>query len=607
VGAISFPSNNFNPYPNKYLLPGDTTCRFDEEAEECQGKAALKGSQASIVHALTYHGLPPNIDYLIDTLPSNEEITSLSSTQKDFLSFTVYSLKQMVAAGTVSAETAWSLFYWQLNSIERVEEDNYSGMRHAFMQEVYMRTAAEGREAVSKTPDLLLFEFYARAGEAGIAQFERYESWAEGLTSYTEPEGLKEDYAKALWLGMRITEGQYGYGAMNRDITQFDISCYNEGRYFSREEVIVWAGVDLEYNNSTASPIDFTMLGEMGHWMFDFAVLYNVELPYHEFTLMELPDRMSISAYTEAVNLAFDPNLPEELLYPELRVFRSGGVFTGSRMIELGEHEAIYPSYPCNYPLEVALDASEYTIAEYTEAKIRERIVKAVERGEIEPAAVHATYRKVGTYAMLLDVQETTWEEIIEKIDEFDLNQMEESMAKQEEIVCQALIDRWADAGEPERVKMLYIASELDLPEVIPLFFGGIGDESEVVGDLSCRFFDEKLIELHYSPSSKKRADAARLSLHYIPSRKGSERYNIFMAFVLIHKGEWKKVVRLGNDAVGGLMAACSDENPEVRAKSVDALKKINTPEALKALQMLRTNPFPDVRRSIKIFLQRGY
>ncbi|MFH1347679.1 MAG: hypothetical protein ABIH22_03210, partial [Candidatus Margulisiibacteriota bacterium] len=269
--AASFPKAvRFNPYPKQWRLPGDKT-------PSRQHLPAIKGAaRRCIAQALTVGGISPAIDSKIDRLPSEGMLQALNPLRQNYLSFTAYSLKQMVAAGTVSAETAWTLFYGEWDKIEEVEEGNFIGMRKAFVD----KARADGNSGV----DLQRFEFLARGGEAGLAQYERYQEWAGKLVFDEKsckdmPEAVKEEYRKALWLEMRLIEGQVGIRGLNNDIGVF--MCRNGGgayydSYNFEPHRVIEGSIDI-YNKGmteqTGEPIDATIKAEIGHWMFGLLAL----------------------------------------------------------------------------------------------------------------------------------------------------------------------------------------------------------------------------------------------------------------------------------------------------------------------------------------------
>ncbi len=194
-----------NIYPTNYRLPGEKS-PWRMKLPVIEGTA-----RRNIAHALTWHGIPRGIDSLIESLPQESEITALNPLGRKYLSFTVYSLKQMVAAGTVSPETAWTLFNMEWNGIgkEAICHENFDQRRGDFFNNLQLSLNNKNAPV-----NLTEFEFWARAGKAGLEQLERYEQWAKNLIFVRKGfkqlgDGIKAEYRKALWLEMRLAEDRY--------------------------------------------------------------------------------------------------------------------------------------------------------------------------------------------------------------------------------------------------------------------------------------------------------------------------------------------------------------------------------------------------------------
>ena len=509
-----------NPYPTEYKLPGDKSILTKDKSGD--DRQSLLGPKACIVHALTFHEIPPKIDQLIEKLPDNEKLEELPNIQKEYLSFTVYSLKQMVAAGTISAETAWSLFYGEWGKIDSVAEDNFKGMREAFMQGVKTKI---GDNDSTKKLSLLEFEFYARAGKAGLAQYERYDTWAKDLIfdKYTckgMSEATKDEYRKALWLEMRIIEKQIGISKLNEDVRIFELG---DGKYHIQITGITGT-IDL-FKVSTSSQsgraIDSTIKAEIGHWMFG---VFN----FNNLWPQELMDRMNIIGYTERVNVAFDNTLTENLP-PEARAFLQGGFYLASR-------EADYSNYPEELPESKKNSYEKHEVAEYVERLIRKRMIRAVKGKELSSKDVYKTYRKMGVYIALLDFERKTKEEILEKIESFNLKEIDEYY---------------------NSYKIPWLIGEGKWEEVIKL------------GEAAIPALEEKLIDEH----SRKEAAEALIKLKGL--KEGSPKYKELYAYLLIDEGKWEEVIKLGKYASFALVTALYDENQGIRAKAAKALGEI--------------------------------
>jgi HEAT repeat protein len=361
---------NLNPYPVKWRLPGHKTN---------VGTRLEQVAQRTIVHALTYHEIPPNIDAKIDALPSEESLQALNPLQKDYLSFTVYSLKQMVATGTIAAETAWTLFNAEWGKIRTVKESSFSNMRKAFFNRTLMELTKEFGESQVRNNgqglfinsageiDLLAFEFYARAGEEGLAQYEKFSEWSQNLSVYSSTENemstaVKSEYRKALWTEMRIIEGQVGINCninskVQSFVWQLNNGAYSEGRII-KGSINAFAGRE-------GRAIDAIIKAEIGHAM-DHA--FNGSEKCFHTLLTERTDRTNVAAYTPRVIEAFRDDAKQEIFPPEIRAFVSGGFYVSSR----GNS---FPSYPQGYPKKSMDAADVHYIAELFDWHIRQSII----------------------------------------------------------------------------------------------------------------------------------------------------------------------------------------------------------------------------------------
>lgn len=382
-------------WPKKWLLPG----------EKASGRKGIKGPALNaIVHALTYYGLPFQVDGKIDALLEKQAaFDALPQLQKDYLSFTVYSVKSMVAAGTISAETAWALFDGEWGEhVQTVTEDNFVGFRTAFFEKTLASLEGNKRQAWEdkKCEDLLQFEFWARAGEAGLAQFERYDSWELKFEGEPLCPTMQQEYRKALWLEMRSIEGELEYAEINANIESFILN-RREGKYINSSNTVKGA-VDLW------SPIDATidapLKAEIGHWFFDL-------LSEGPGWACELMDRMNMAGYT-AKGI-------EQKGAPISKVFWEGGYFLSAN----GER---FPTYPDNLK-KGASRTGKYFLAESLEKKIREKIKERVDINRIKREDAYALYRATGFYVGFLALERKSFEEIMQAIEDFDIAKIKEA------------------------------------------------------------------------------------------------------------------------------------------------------------------------------------
>ncbi len=575
-----------NPYPTRWRLPGDKT-------PSRQHLPSIEGiARRCIAHALTYHEIPPNVDAKIEALPAEEKLEELNPLQQDYLSFTVYSLKQMVAAGTISAETAWALFFGEWDRIDKVEKGTFAGMRQAFMRNIE-------KTDLTRDMDLLQFEFYARAGEAGLAQFERYNKWAEELifdeeTCKNMSDVIKDEYKKALWLEMRTIEEQVGRRDLNEDVDKFYLKA-NWGSFNDREislMINIFNGTIGELSDywktfirrRTGFCIDTIIKAEIGHWMFPFS-----QVRYK--WVSELMDIMNASGLTnridDAFRLVYKENIEVEGLPPEARVFLQGGDF---RLRDSDDSEAKYPRYPEAPSSEFIEDYEKiYGAALRVDRLIRERIIKAFRQNEINSRDVYKTYRKFGLYIALqiLEEKQRDWQkskdEIIAKINNFNLKEMEEYCNMRKSKIIKLLEETFNEKGlsfsgraGAARCLMKYKNPEKDSAEYNRLYVYKLIAASEwdkVVG------FGEialPALEVILNDRDNHMRGMAAMKLIKIKNlEKDSDEYRRLYAYQLISYEEWEEVIKFGAAAVPALETALKDEKPRVSQKAAEVLEKI--------------------------------
>ncbi len=157
----------------------------------------------------------------------------LKSAKQAYSAFSALALNQMIEARTVTTDTARALLALDSQNymqdvfvcwVDAFGETDPNETAVAFKKSLYWHlqrsTAPESSVLVnaidkgiiasqSQTeidiPDgntLLLLEFYARAGHAGIAQFEKFSAFSEMAQDI--PEHLRLEFTKALWLDIQI-------------------------------------------------------------------------------------------------------------------------------------------------------------------------------------------------------------------------------------------------------------------------------------------------------------------------------------------------------------------------------------------------------------------
>lgn len=407
---MNYISNQRSLYPLRYALPGDK--RYSE-----RNLAQLSGPRAVIAHALTFHGLPAAIDDRIDRLPLDSELQELGPYQKCYISFLAYSLKQMVAAGTVRPEAAWDLFFRQWPEIKEsgqttmsdtdiicMREDLLCGILENKRQDV---TAILIQEGNISSNGLAKIEFIARAGKAGLSRFDSFSKWIQdfyfqGSGASMLPVSVRHEYRKALWLEMRILEAQLGCRIPKYDVAGFELS--DDGYFHPKgddgENSRIQGSVDV-FKKTTGSqngrPVDSVIKAEIGHWMFEH---YTCRGGW----VCELMDRMNMTGFTERVNEAF--NTAPSLWTPEQQVWMTGGFY-------LTSGEGGFPEYPGEFLMQkygrrlpvgdhesrvLAKYAESHVMAEYAERLIRKKIIDAVTNGAVRPEDAFSIYRKAGLY-----------------------------------------------------------------------------------------------------------------------------------------------------------------------------------------------------------------
>ena len=388
-----------NHYPLNFRLPGEKT----------PGRMKLPAIEGTarrcIVHALTWHGIPRWIDNEIAKLPSEKEILALNPLSRKYLAFSVYSLKQMVAAGTIKPETAWTLFGMEWTGVkqEPIFHKSFVQRRADFFSS--LQASLDKKEA---PPDLLEFEFWARAGKAGLEQFQRYFQWAEKLIFIRKGfrrlgEGIKEEYRKALWLEMRLGEDQLGSRGLNKDIGRMIL--LKDGAYFFKRRRTIGMTISLRSEEG----LDSTIKAEMGHWLFE---LLAFKAPWVE----ELMDRMNMAGYTRKAN--------RKSFSPESRTWREGGYYLAARKVMLDDAEASYQTYPDEFPAERMKAKERHEVAELVERFIRFYVNQAVEKKLIAKSEAYNTYRKIGLYIALLKLEGKTKVEILKKVSELNTKEI---------------------------------------------------------------------------------------------------------------------------------------------------------------------------------------
>lgn len=380
--------------PQRYRLPGNINAN--------PSLRRLAGPlQESIAGHLCYYGIPRNIDANLERLqqthlPKPDDLVASRN-----LSLFVYGIKQMMHARTIVPDQAWSLFFSGPDSSGSFSDERFLEVKNGFLGDLrnektansaFLQDIAAARLS-DNADDSTLFEFWARTGAAGLSRYAAYAGWREALqvstASIKDPEEISDlseahadEYAKALWLEMRLIEHAFGYRT-GADKNIFVISGLNCNSLRS-----LYADIDLR------GRLDFVLKAEIGHWMMGPS---------------ELADRSNVLGFSEAtddfVGIYLKTGMLENLP-PVARTFIEGGYYHSS--LDLRENfgtETEYPLFPQAYPRET-VPIDEYGMqephekAEYTESMIRKHILGKAIAGEIPPDRIHQSYREMVIYLL---------------------------------------------------------------------------------------------------------------------------------------------------------------------------------------------------------------
>ncbi|MBN3032631.1 MAG: hypothetical protein JW873_00870 [Candidatus Saganbacteria bacterium] len=446
----------------------------------------------NIVHALTFHEIPPQIDKKLAQLPPEDQLLNLNGGQKAYLSFTVYSLKQMVAVGTISAETAWTLFDQEFRKTATINEINFQRGREELFRQV---KSIRGEGQMS----LLEFEFCARAGRAGLDQYQGFQLWASSLRFLNLlDEPLKDEYRKALWLEMRLIERRVGIRSLNSDITDF--GCLSGRGDYSDYEKIVLCAIDLydTAGNSVTMPIDSFIKAEIGHWMFGPLGLSYNGIVHEEGSkvVAELMHKMNDVGFTPRIAQSLKAG-PDVEPPPEAAVFSQG---FSSQVLGLFDFQAeemgmgVFSAFPCRYDacgqginrlravdFIVSDLLKSYAEAEYLETQIRQTILGEFRAGRIRAEDVFRLYRRLGLHLAIAQVEGFLFDELKTVACSGDVKATEEYYADFQNRTIRAL-----------RSSLGASRSEGQLTEVQRAH---LGQAPEIVGQ--ARYIDRKKIKVN--------------------------------------------------------------------------------------------------------------
>jgi hypothetical protein len=500
-------------YPQICRLPGEKTpARL--HLPEVGGTA-----RRVITQGITWSGVTERTESEIASLAEERQIMGQNPLSRKYLAFTVYTIKQMTATGTISPEIAWTLFNMEWNGIqnEPICHENFIQRRADFFSSLKLTVNNK------KAPvDLLEFEFWARAGEAGQKQFQKYYKWAEKLIFVRrgfkqQGEGIQEEYRKALWLEMRMAEDQIGIRGLNKDLGRMIL--LKEGAYFFKKKRTIGTTISLRSKEG----IDTTIKAEMGHWLLE---LLAFPAPWIE----ELADRMNIMFDSPKVFAKAFSKKKDEELPPQARVARNGGYFLAARMVQLEDPRSAYPTYPDEFPKQRIPPKERHEVAEMVECRIRQSLSRAVERGEVKKKEALRSYRQIGLYVCLLKLQGKNRDEILTKIDKLDVKAVQRYARDWKQIAVPALERR-----------------------------------------------------LNH-PSLHQRGMAAKALIHFRRRPKNSPAYRRLYAYQLIDQGSYAKLIKLGRDAIPALEALKKSRYPALAQQAQTMIEEIKEKMKSRAL-----------------------
>lgn len=596
----------------------------------------------TIVADLTFYGTPANIHQLINNIiPYASWLDTLPQANKDYISFTVYRIKQMLSANIIRPETAWTLLHWDWSRMSEnaISTDDWVTMRLAFMQEVRNTI---GDTELTRGLSLSQFDFYARTGEAEKAQgyhYDQYKKFAQSLifedrTMLHTHEAIREEYRQALWLEMEWVKKQTGLEQINLYPRVFQLS-YDRAA-FNAETLTIIGSIDIFRKailNQAGYSVDSNFKAEIGHWLFDiFDLSYN--------WVSELMDRMNLTGYRAQENA--------QKAAPEMLIFAGGGYFLSSRSRPL-------PSQFEDFPQEKIKDTEEHIVAERVDCLIRQRLVKACQdpASGVNQTTMFACYRKIGLYIAVLNLEGKSQEEILDKIEKLDMQEINDYYVNYKNKALPIFTEKLGDKSIKVRAfaarAIGQIGSSADIPSLLAQLekgedknvvaeiygaLGLLGNESVVplltaalaekyqkeeikqrictalakIGSPSALPALEAEIErskksYSFGFSAQTRASAAEAIISIKGLETTSKEYQTLHAYTLVALKAWKELEALGEQALDALATAaicfddaarilCKTKTPLTLATIEAALDKAISPGFIRAIGNLRETTF---------------
>ncbi|OGC06876.1 hypothetical protein A2526_05660 [candidate division WOR-1 bacterium RIFOXYD2_FULL_36_8] len=606
IQTSTFKGSKYGSFPVRWKFPGDKT-PSRQHLPEITGDA-----RKTITHSLCYYGFPQNIDKKIDKLPSQEELNNLTSLGQHYISFTVYILKQMLAVGAIKPETAWMLFNWDFNNIQNqgVNKNNFEYMRNCFMLKV--RSFVQESD-LTQGKALVMFEFWARAGSAGLEKYEEYPQFKKELEfnpKEIEDSQLEEEYKKALWLEMRLMEDQVGIKGLNEELSIFEDGYGNDYGEYNPEKNKITATINMFNRRKIIyepKSIDSTIKAEIGHWMFRFL---NIRTPRMGWSIhrvvTELADRSNFHAILNG-------NLEDRS--PQAKVFKTGGYYFTSRHKDssFNNQEERFPTFPEEHPTKRAplKDLTEeHVAAEYFDRLIRIKLFSQKGLLHLAPKpsskakvaiARKQLYRKIVLYISLLDLEGKikNFSDLQKAIKKIDPEKIEEYYLNWREKAIKAFEQILRDGEETVEVKKnaAKAIGHLGNSSSLPTLLQGLEYYSQFNWDEDSMRIVKSIIEaigfienetavaaiekqLNNAEASVRSA-AAKTLIKLKNLKKGSSEYKELYAYTLIiGKTSFDNCVKLGEQALSAMEKGLKDNNSYIRALAALTIIKIKKLES---------------------------
>lgn len=604
-------------YPNFVSLPGDLRGTLP---------SILGTVRRNIAFDLCWHELLPakgaplyrpsnrnfqQIDFVLERLPSEERLQGLNDVERDYLSYTVYGLKQMLASKAINANDAWDLFYSEWDKLDqgKITEESFDNVRESFLQDVFVReikstnaflyrlfidlscsqtftpelgelrdcleTALSGaslREvSIPSGKSLLLFELCLRAGvKVGLSQYEEYAEWSNSLEFQGERcsdmnEARRDERRKALWIEMRLIEERTGLSNFNSDVKFFVDS--KKGQFVGGTDFFA-----LNHPNKVVAtvnlfewegPIDAILRAEIGHWLFAAFRLSSGPVP-----ASEAADRFNI-VFSPRVEEAFRIE-DERFRSPEGNVIRTGGYFMSSG-------GARFPSFPAEFP---TVDKNPKDMNHIGAERMVDLALTKLRDEDLLGRGFYSTFRRVGDYVSILGLDHHYHTAIDERLLELDLEIVDAYYESCRERVVGALFKKAFLSGWETTGDKFYKGLHFSRWHAI-----------WSLGQIRDSLPEELLLEYIKDPDYRTRGIAADILINSRRIPEDSDRFAVLDSYrkVWMYRAGEKASFPKGEIAEPALRAALSDQDSKVRANAARRLQEaLVLEEGTKEFEKLR-------------------